>query len=201
MNMDNHVAKHFKFFNDLIKGDGDSAEAHRKFYNEYLAVMDMPAHYYLDTIRKVFLEHQLPRGEMQYRGEKIDLTAIKKMALMTVEGELDDITGVARPALRWHCVVESRKAKNSTTKPVVLVTTVSLTVANSVKVSLRKLNSLWLSTLSPSPEYTGRGQSRLPVVITFAQTTMTHFGRSLMTLRLVLLVLVLWVLLLLSFAP
>lgn len=93
MNMDNHVAKHFKFFNDLIKGDGDSAEAHRKFYNEYLAVMDMPAHYYLDTIRKVFLEHQLPRGEMRYRGGKIDLTAIKKMALMTVEGELDDITG------------------------------------------------------------------------------------------------------------
>lgn len=93
MNMDNHISKHFKFFNDLIKGDGDSAEAHRKFYNEYLAVMDMPAHYYLDTIRKVFLEHQLPRGEMEYRGEKINLKAIKNMALMTIEGELDDITG------------------------------------------------------------------------------------------------------------
>ena len=93
MNMDSHVSKHFKFFTDLIKGDGDSADAHRKFYNEYLAVMDMPAHYYLDTIRKVFLEHQLPQGEMEYRGEKINLAAIRKMALMTIEGELDDITG------------------------------------------------------------------------------------------------------------
>jgi len=93
MNMDTHISKHFKFFTDLIKGDGDSAEAHRDFYNEYLAVMDMPATYYLDTIRKVFLEHQLPKGEMMFRGEPVDLSAIKDMALMTIEGELDDITG------------------------------------------------------------------------------------------------------------
>ncbi|TNC93289.1 polyhydroxyalkanoate depolymerase [Thalassolituus sp.] len=93
MNMDTHVNKHFKFFADLIRGDGDSAEAHREFYNEYLAVMDMPARYYLDTIRRVFLEYQLPRGEMKYRGEKVDLKAIESMALMTIEGELDDITG------------------------------------------------------------------------------------------------------------
>jgi len=93
MNMDNHINKHFKFFNDLIVGDGDSAEAHREFYNEYLAVMDMPARYYLDTIRRVFLEYQLPKGEMEFRGEKVDLSAVKKMGLMTIEGELDDITG------------------------------------------------------------------------------------------------------------
>lgn len=93
MNMDSHVNKHFKFFNDLIKGDGDSAEAHRLFYNEYLAVMDLPAPYYLDTIRRVFLEYQLPQGTLEFRGKKIDLKAIKDMALMTVEGELDDITG------------------------------------------------------------------------------------------------------------
>jgi len=93
MNMDAHISKHFKFFNDLIKGDGDSAEAHRQFYNEYLAVMDMPAPYYLDTIRRVFLEFQLPRGELEFRSEKIDLKSIKDMALLTVEGELDDITG------------------------------------------------------------------------------------------------------------
>lgn len=98
MNMDTHINKHFKFFNDLIKGDGDSAEAHRQFYNEYLAVMDLPAQYYLDTIHRVFLEHQLPRGEIEYRGEKIDLKAIKTMALMTVEGELDDITGRGQTA-------------------------------------------------------------------------------------------------------
>jgi poly(3-hydroxybutyrate) depolymerase len=93
MNMDNHVNKHFKFFNDLIKGDGDSAEAHRQFYNEYLAVMDMPAKYYLETIRKVFLQFKLPTGTMEYRGNRIDMSAITKTALFTVEGEQDDITG------------------------------------------------------------------------------------------------------------
>ncbi|MEC8103559.1 MAG: polyhydroxyalkanoate depolymerase [Pseudomonadota bacterium] len=98
MNMDNHVSKHFKFFTDLVKGDGDSAEAHREFYNEYLAVMDMPARYYLDTIRKVFLEFQLPEGTMEYRGKLIDLAAIKKTALLTIEGELDDITGKGQTA-------------------------------------------------------------------------------------------------------
>ena len=93
MNMDNHINKHVKFFNDLIAGDGDSAEDHRLFYNEYLAVMDMPADYYLETIRKVFLEHQLPNGTLEYQGKLIDLGAITETALLTVEGEKDDITG------------------------------------------------------------------------------------------------------------
>tara|TARA_R110001592_G_scaffold170049_2_gene406880 strand:+ start:675 stop:2114 length:1440 start_codon:yes stop_codon:yes gene_type:complete len=93
MNMDSHVSKHFKFFADLVKGDGESAEGHRLFYNEYLSVMDMPAHYYLDTIRRVFLDQALPKGEMDYRGSRIDLADITDMAMMTVEGELDDITG------------------------------------------------------------------------------------------------------------
>jgi poly(3-hydroxybutyrate) depolymerase len=93
MNMDNHISKHFKFFDDLIKGDGDSAENHRQFYNEYLAVMDMPAEYYLDTIRKVFLEHKLPLGNMKYRNKRINLGNITDTALLTIEGEKDDITG------------------------------------------------------------------------------------------------------------
>lgn len=93
MNLDTHVQKHFRFFGDLVKGDGENAEAHRKFYNEYLAVMDLPAHYYLDTIRKVFLEHKLPNKTMLYRGEPIDLDAITRTAMLTIEGELDDITG------------------------------------------------------------------------------------------------------------
>ena len=93
MNMDSHVNKHVKFFNDLVAGDGDSAEDHRLFYNEYLAVMDMPGEYYLDTIRKVFLEHQLPNGTLEYQGKKIDLGAITETALLTIEGENDDITG------------------------------------------------------------------------------------------------------------
>ncbi|MFP8968498.1 polyhydroxyalkanoate depolymerase [Pokkaliibacter sp. CJK22405] len=98
MNPDLHVQKHFKFFNDLIQGDGDSAEAHRKFYNEYLAVMDLPAAFYLDTIQKVFINHDLPKGQMTFAGEKIDLGAIQQTALMTVEGELDDITGQGQTA-------------------------------------------------------------------------------------------------------
>jgi poly(3-hydroxybutyrate) depolymerase len=98
MNMDSHINKHFKFFDDLVKGDGDSAEDHRQFYNEYLAVMDMPADYYLDTIRKVFLEHELPNGTMDYQGKVIDLGAIKKTALLTIEGEKDDITGRGQTA-------------------------------------------------------------------------------------------------------
>ncbi len=93
MNMDSHINKHFKFFDDLVKGDGDSAEDHRQFYNEYLAVMDMPSDYYLDTIRKVFLEYKLADGTMEYRGKLIDLNAITKTAMLTVEGENDDITG------------------------------------------------------------------------------------------------------------
>ena len=93
MNINSHIQKHFTFFGDLIKGDGDSAENHRKFYNEYLAVMDMPAEFYLDTIRKVFIEHKLPRGTMTYRGEPVDTKAVTDVALLTIEGENDDITG------------------------------------------------------------------------------------------------------------
>ena len=93
MNMNSHINKHFKFFGDLVQGDGDSAEAHRDFYNEYLAVMDLPAEFYLDTIRKVFLEHRLPRGEMYFEDQLIDTKAVTKTALLTIEGENDDITG------------------------------------------------------------------------------------------------------------
>ncbi|SKA43211.1 polyhydroxyalkanoate depolymerase [Enterovibrio nigricans] len=111
MNLDTHVQKHFKFFGDLVKGDGDNAEAHRKFYNEYLAVMDLPAHYYLDTIRKVFLEHKLPSGTLQYRGQQVDLNAITTTALMTVEGEFDDITGRGQTAAALDLCTKLRKTK------------------------------------------------------------------------------------------
>jgi poly(3-hydroxybutyrate) depolymerase len=76
-----------------VQGDGESAEGHRKFYDEYNAVLDMPAEYYLDTIKIVFQEHQLPRGVWHVRGERVAPEAIRKTALMTVEGELDDISG------------------------------------------------------------------------------------------------------------
>ncbi|MEM9100945.1 MAG: polyhydroxyalkanoate depolymerase [Pseudomonadota bacterium] len=93
MNLDSHLSKHFKFFGDLIKGDGDGTEAHRKFYDEYLSVMDLPAHFYLETIEKVFLNFDLAVGSMHFEGQIIDLGSITKPAFFTIEGENDDITG------------------------------------------------------------------------------------------------------------
>ncbi|QRM32501.1 polyhydroxyalkanoate depolymerase [Microvirga sp. VF16] len=93
MNPDRHVSAHWKMFNHLVEGDGDSAEKHRTFYDEYLAVMDLSAEYYLQTLETVFIDHLLPRGLMQHRGRPVDLKAIHRCALMTIEGEKDDITG------------------------------------------------------------------------------------------------------------
>jgi poly(3-hydroxybutyrate) depolymerase len=93
MNPDRHVSAHWKMFTHLVEGDGDSAEKHREFYDEYLAVMDLSAEYYLQTLKTVFISHLLPRGLMQHRGRPVDLKAIRRCALMTIEGENDDITG------------------------------------------------------------------------------------------------------------
>ena len=93
MNADRHIDAQRKFFNHLIVGDGDSAAAHRRFYDEYNAVLDMPAEYYLDTIKVVFQEFALPKGKMSVRDERVRPEAIKSTALFTIEGELDDISG------------------------------------------------------------------------------------------------------------
>jgi poly(3-hydroxybutyrate) depolymerase len=96
MNLDRHVGAHVDMFNNLVSGDGDSAEKHREFYDEYMAVMDLTAEYYMQTIETVFVEHSLPKGQMRHRGTPIDLKAIHRCALMTVEGENDDISGVGQ---------------------------------------------------------------------------------------------------------
>lgn len=96
MNLDRHLAAHFEFFNQLVDDDGDSAEKHREFYDEYLAVMDLPAEYYLQTVETVFVRHALPKGEMTHRGAPVDCSKITRCALMTVEGERDDISGVGQ---------------------------------------------------------------------------------------------------------
>lgn len=93
MNPDKHIQSHWEFFDHLLQGDGDSAEAHRKFYDEYNAVLDMPADYYLETVKRVFQDFDLAMGKMQVAGELVKPEAIKKTALLTVEGELDDISG------------------------------------------------------------------------------------------------------------
>jgi poly(3-hydroxybutyrate) depolymerase len=96
MNLDRHLQAHRDFFQHLVGGDGDSAEKHREFYDEYLAVMDLTAEFYLQTVDTVFIRHALPKGEMTHRGERVDPGAIRNTALLTVEGENDDISGVGQ---------------------------------------------------------------------------------------------------------
>jgi poly(3-hydroxybutyrate) depolymerase len=96
MNPSRHFQSHWDFYQDLLRGDLDDAEAHRKFYDEYNAVLDMPAEYYLDTVRIVFKEHALPRGVWNVRGKRVAPQDIKKTALFTIEGEFDDISGLGQ---------------------------------------------------------------------------------------------------------
>lgn len=96
MNLDRHLQAHYDLFRHLIQGDGDSAEKHREFYDEYLAVMDLSAEFYLETVEQVFIRHALPKGEMFHHGARVRPETIRNVALMTVEGEKDDISGVGQ---------------------------------------------------------------------------------------------------------
>jgi poly(3-hydroxybutyrate) depolymerase len=96
MNLERHIEAHRKLFLHLVQGDGDSAQKHREFYDEYLAVMDLAAEFYLQTVDTVFIRHALPKGEMTHRGLRIDPAQIRRVALLTVEGENDDISGVGQ---------------------------------------------------------------------------------------------------------
>ncbi len=119
MNPGRHVNSHWDFYENLLRGDEDDAESHRKFYDEYNAVLDMPAEYYLDTISTVFQQFLLPRGLWDVAGERVKPSAITTTSLLTIEGELDDIAGIGQteaahdlctgiPAdRRLHRVIES----------------------------------------------------------------------------------------------
>ena len=97
MNMEQARAQaHWDMLRRLVRGDGDSAEKHREFYDEYLAVMDLTAEYFLQTVDTVFVDHRLPKGEMMHRGEPVDLLSIRRCAILVVEGEKDDISGVGQ---------------------------------------------------------------------------------------------------------
>jgi poly(3-hydroxybutyrate) depolymerase len=96
MNLERHIEAHRNLFLNLVKGDGDSAQKHREFYDEYLAVMDLSAEFYLQTVNTVFVRHDLPKGTMTHRGAPIDPTAIRRVALLTIEGENDDISGLGQ---------------------------------------------------------------------------------------------------------
>jgi len=96
MNLDRHIDAHRELFWHLVEGDGDSAEKQTEFYDEYMSVMDLTAEFYLQTVEKVFVNHDLPRGTFTHRNLKVDPAAITQTALMTVEGERDDISGVGQ---------------------------------------------------------------------------------------------------------
>jgi poly(3-hydroxybutyrate) depolymerase len=96
MNLDRHMDAHVGHFRNLVRGDGDGAEAHQRFYDEYMAVMDLTAEFYLQTIDRVFQRRLLAEGKYHYRDTLVDPGAIRDMALMTIEGETDDITGLGQ---------------------------------------------------------------------------------------------------------
>lgn len=93
MNLDRHVGAHVRHFFHLVRGDGDNARAHRTFYQEYRAVMDLPAEYYLQTVERVFQRHQLATGAFRHRDRLVEPAAIDSTALLTIEGGKDDISG------------------------------------------------------------------------------------------------------------
>ncbi len=111
MNLDRHVDAHLDQFHHLIRGDGDSAAAHQAFYDEYLAVMDLTAEFYLETVEKVFQNHDLPKGSLKLNDRRVQLDAIRDTAVMTIEGELDDITGRGQTEAALELCTSLPKAK------------------------------------------------------------------------------------------
>jgi poly(3-hydroxybutyrate) depolymerase len=96
MNLERHLKAFNELYENLVKGDFAKAEATQKFYDEYFAVMDLPAEFFIQTIQQVFQEHRLPRGEMRFRGRRVDPAAIRRTFLLTIEGEKDDICAVGQ---------------------------------------------------------------------------------------------------------
>lgn len=115
MNLDRHVDAHLEIFNQLVKGDGDGLKAHRAFYDEYQAVMDLPADYFLETVERVFQNKDLARGRYRHRGARVRPEAIRDIALMTVEGRRTTSPPSARPRRRRRCAPRCRRTCAPTT--------------------------------------------------------------------------------------
>jgi len=96
MNLGNHMMSHWAMFKHLVDGDGDSADATKRFYDEYRSVCDMTAEFYLQTVEQVFQKHALPKGEFHHRGIVADPAAIRKVGILAIEGEKDDISGIGQ---------------------------------------------------------------------------------------------------------
>ncbi len=100
MNLGNHLVSHWGMFRHLVAGDGESADSTKAFYEEYRAVCDMTEEFYLQTIDVVFQRHALPKGEMEHRGRRVNPAAIRDIALLAIEGERDDISGIGQTQRR-----------------------------------------------------------------------------------------------------
>ncbi|MXO70349.1 polyhydroxyalkanoate depolymerase [Alteraurantiacibacter buctensis] len=111
MNIDSHMQSHYQMFQHLTVGDHESAEATRRFYDEYLSVCDMTAEFYLQTIEHVFQQHSLPRGLFVHRGKAIDPGAIRDTALLAIEGERDDISGLGQTKAALDLAADLPEAK------------------------------------------------------------------------------------------
>ena len=111
MNLGNHLVSHWEMFRHLVDGDDESADATRHFYDEYLSVCDMAAEYYLQTVDVVFQRHLLPKGELMHRGRFVDPKAIKDTALLAIEGERDDISGIGQTRAALDLAAKLEPAK------------------------------------------------------------------------------------------
>lgn len=113
MNLGNHMVSHWSMFQDLVQGDGEGADATKAFYDEYRAVCDMTAEFYLQTVDVVFQRHLLPKGEFNYRGKLVDPSAIHDIAILAIEGERDDISGIGqtKAALKISTGLDERLKK------------------------------------------------------------------------------------------
>ena len=165
MNLDRHIEAHHNLFLHLVKGDGDSAQKHREFYDEYLAVMDLAAEFYLQTVDTVFVRHALPKGEMTHRGRPVDPAAIRRVALMTVEGENDDISSVGQTeAAHALCVNIPAESTRCTTCSPASVTTACSTVRGSAPRS-RRASPISCCRATAAVLHAARLEGRLPVTI------------------------------------
>ncbi|QQN73011.1 polyhydroxyalkanoate depolymerase [Croceicoccus sp. YJ47] len=111
MNLGNHIMSHYGMFKHLVAGDGESADATKDFYDEYLSVCDMTAEFYISTVDAVFQEHLLPRGLLTHRGERIDFDAVTDTAILCIEGERDDISGIGQTKAALDMVNNLPEAK------------------------------------------------------------------------------------------
>jgi poly(3-hydroxybutyrate) depolymerase len=111
MNLETHMMSHYEMFKHLTLGDAESAAGHKAFYDEYLSVADLPAEFYLETVEQVFQKHSLPRGQFVHRGKAIDPDAIRDTALLAIEGERDDISGIGQTRAALDLAKHLPKAK------------------------------------------------------------------------------------------